>query len=346
MASARNRLGVVDWDDEESKVSDTERAVLDASRATDILRLFSTYTQDRLGASIIRVGLRSGRIDVVWGVQLDDGREVVIKAYRRPVDLAAVAAATEAKRLLRSVDFPCPAPLSGPDEVAGHVLIIESLLTGGETPDGRDPGNRRLLAVGLARHVEVLRSRPDLLGPTGTGPAWCRYQAGPWPVPHDPIVDFTSTPDGYGWLDAYAARVADQILEHRAAGPVVAGHADWYAGNTAVADGVLVGTFDWELVADTEAVIAGFSAASYAASSTTGGGLSTPEEAAAFLRDYDSARGAPLTEPERRAAAGAATWILAFNARWELALGGDGHDVGTALWLVRERPEDYLTLSW
>ena len=124
------------------------------------------------------------------------------------------------------------------------------------------------------------------------------------------------------------------------------GHADWYAGNAAVAEGALVGTFDWELVADAEAVIAGFTAACYAASSTSGSGLSTPDEAAAFLQDYEAARGVSLTGREQRAACGATAWILAFNARWELALpDGDGDD-GTNLSLVRERGEDYLNLAW
>ncbi len=124
------------------------------------------------------------------------------------------------------------------------------------------------------------------------------------------------------------------------------GHADWYAGNAAVAGGLLVATFDWELVADAEAVIAGFTAACYAASSTSGGGLSSPDEVAAFLKDYDVVRGAPLTGQEQRAAAGAAAWILAFNARWELALRKDGQEDGVTLSLVRERQEDYLSLTW
>ena len=92
-------------------------------------------------------------------------------------------------------------------------------------------------------------------------------------------------------------RAADQILAHRAAEEVVVGHADWYAGNAAIAGGVLVATFDWELVADAEAVIAGFTAACYAASSTSGAGLSTPEEVAVFLRDYDVARGSSADRP-------------------------------------------------
>jgi hypothetical protein len=216
----------------------------------------------------------------------------------------------------------------------------------GQTPDGRDPGDRRLLAEGLARHIALLRGRPDLLHGAGPGPSWCRYQAGPWPVPHDPIVDFRSTPDGYAWLDTFAAAAADQILAHRDAGELVVGHADWYSGNAAVAGGALVATFDWELVTDAEAVIAGFTAACFAASSTSGGGLSTPEDVTAFLRDYDALRGAPLTAHEQRAAAGAAAWILAFNARWDLGMHRPGQAEGATLTLVRERHDDYLSLDW
>ncbi|MET1006662.1 MAG: hypothetical protein ABWX96_14020, partial [Propionibacteriaceae bacterium] len=158
--------------------------------------------------------------------------------------------------------------------------------------------------------------------------------------------DFRSTPNGYGWLDAYAQRAADQILRHRDPTKVVVGHADWYGGNTAVAAGKLVATFDWELVADTEAVIAGFTAACFAASSTSGGGLSSPADVAAFLQDYEAARGLPLDTDEQLTAAAAAAWILAFNARWELGLREPGAPEGETLTLVRERGEHYLSLSW
>lgn len=329
-----------------AELTDTERAILGEVSVAEALSFFSAYAQDQLGSPIAQVRFRAGRIDVVWGVELDDGRAVVIKSHRLPVDLEAIAAARDAQRRLRVTDFPCPGPLSGPDEVDGRVLTIETLLGEGAVPDGRDPSNRRLLAAGLARHIDLLRGQTDLIQRAGSGPSWCHYQAGPWPVPHDPIVDFRSTPNGYAWLDAYAQRAADQIITHRASAEVVVGHADWYAGNAAVADGVLVGTFDWELVADTEAVIAGFTAACYAASSTSGAGLSTPEDVAVFLRDYEVARGTPLTGPEHRAAAGAAAWILAFNARWELGLRQPGHHDSATVTLVRERQEDYLALTW
>lgn len=134
---------------------------------------------------------------------------------------------------------------------------------------------------------------------SGAGPSWCQYRSGPWPVPNDTLVDFRITSKGFEWIDTFAQRAANQIVAHRHADQVVVGHADWYAGNTAVAGGRLASSFDWELVADWEAVIAGFAAACYAASSTGGGGLSTPVEAAAFLGDYDDVRFRLFSDRER-----------------------------------------------
>lgn len=225
-------------------------------------------------------------------------------------------------------------------------MTAQTLLSG-DVPDGRDPAIRPLLAGGLARHIGILRDHPDLVSRAGAGPSWCHYTAGPWPVPHDTLVDFSTTTPGYEWLDHFGARAADQILANRDADAVVLGHADWYAGNTVVADGALVGTFDWELVADTEAVIAGFAAACYAQRASSAGRLSSPEEVADFMRDYDSARAVPLTEPERRTAVAAAAWICAFTARWQVALlEHDLSDDYPHVRRVQQRQEDYLSLQW
>jgi hypothetical protein len=52
-------------------------------------------------------------------------------------------------------------------------------------------------------------------GPTrGFWPSSCRYQCGPWPVPHDRLVDFRSTLAGFEWLDALGQRAVDQILNN------------------------------------------------------------------------------------------------------------------------------------
>lgn len=318
----------------------TERAIHGDVTVSEVRTFLDAWVRERLGSGIASVVFRAGRIEAVWAVVLDDGRTVVVKAHRRPVDLVAAGAAVDAQRALVAAGYPSPEPLAGPEEVDGRVLSAETLMAGA-APDAREPGVRRLLAEGLARHVDVLRARLDLVARAGSGPSWCRYQGGPWPEPHDTLVDLDAHVPGFEWLDVFGRRAADQVLREREPEKVVVGHADWYAGNTMVSGGRLVGAVDWELVADTEPVLAGFAAASYASSATAGGGLSTPDEAAAFVRDYEAVRGT-FSERERRAAAGACAWILAFNARWQVAL--IEHDLGdpATIALVRDHQEEYL----
>lgn len=129
----------------------------------EIRAFLDSYVQQQLGSGIARIRFRAGRIDVVWGVDLDDGRAVVIKTHRPPAHLEALRVATDALRLLSTAGFPCPTPLSGPDESEGRVVTTQTLLSG-DVPDGRDPANRSLLARGLAQHIELLRDHPDLPG--------------------------------------------------------------------------------------------------------------------------------------------------------------------------------------
>lgn len=327
-------------------LSETERAVFGSVTSEEIRALLDDYTRRQLGSGIARIRFRAGRIDAVWGVDLADGRAVVIKIHRPPADVEALRATADAKRLLVASHFPCPTPLSGPDDIDRRVVTAETLIVG-SVPDGRDAATRRLLADGLARHIQLLRGRPDLVRRAGPGPSWCHYQSGPWPVPHDTLLDFSTTAPGYEWLDQFGRRASDQILANRDGAPVVVGHADWYAGNTVVSDGALVGTYDWELVADTEAVIAGFAAACYAQRQTSAGGLSAPEDVADFMRDYESARAEPLSEAERRTAAGAAAWICAFTARWQVALlKHDRSDDYPHVIRLQQRQDEYLAVRW
>lgn len=78
-------------------------------------------------------------------------------------------------------------------------------------------------------------------------PAWTDWTRVPWPVPHDPIFDFSSLPAEYGWLDRAAARAAE-ILHDDLGRPVV-GHTDWVFQNVAVQDRRLLAGYDWDSLA-------------------------------------------------------------------------------------------------
>ena len=60
------------------------------------------------------------------------------------------------------------------------------------------------------------------------------------------------------------------------------------------------------------------------------------------MSDYAAVRPQPLSERERCAASGAAAWILAFNARWQVALIDHGICDYSIVSLVRDRGEEYL----
>ncbi|HVK45515.1 MAG TPA: hypothetical protein VM429_11500 [Micropruina sp.] len=64
------------------------------------------------------------------------------------------------------------------------------------------------------------------------------------------------------------------------------------------------------------------------------------------LVDYEDARGTPFRPDEQRATAAAATWILAFNARWAVGMGEEGVDASSSLAPARTRRHDYLSLRW
>ena len=112
---------------------------------------------------------------------------------------------------------------------------------------------------------------------------------------------------------------------------------------------VVSAAFDWDsLAARPEAVLAGMSAGSH----TLGGSTSTAPpslgQVSAFLGDYDRARAARFTVAQRAAAAAAACWVLAYNARCELSLlGPDAEPAGgSALLALRLVGRGYLDLDF
>jgi Ser/Thr protein kinase RdoA (MazF antagonist) len=295
-----------------------------------------------LDSELERVSFRSGRIDAVYGLVLTDGRTAVLKVHRPPVALSELAATNDGLRHLSAHGYPCPEPLAGPVEVDGHTITFQSLLTDGSSGDARQRAIRRAMVTSLAEHIELLAGLPGgssaLAGRLGPGPAWTRYAAGPWPQPHDLAIDLSTTPPGWEWLDDYARNATDDLTRLRGASTTVVAHADWYAGNLRFDHNRVVASFDWHLYAEQEAVIVGLSAGGYLTDDAP-----TPSEVVAYLDDYENVR--PLSGDARRAAEAAARWMLAFNARFDLA-GLDGApSTGSALDRLMEAGDAYTLLD-
>src|SRR3954452_16357627 len=307
------------------ELSGVERAFFGSVRVADVDAWLAATVRERLTVDVAEIVFRSGRIDAVYGLLLADDRKVVVKVHRSPVDVSGLEAKREVLCYLASAGYPCPEPVDGPVVRGAHVVTIETLLEQGAPADARVPEIRRALARAFVEHVRILREVAHLGARLPAGPAWTRYSDGPWPTPHDPIFDFTSTPVQCAWLDRFARAAADELLALRGHDRCVIGHGDWNDGNARFDDEQAVAVFDWDLTTEAEAVLAGLTATAYLDARA-----SSPAEANAFLRDIEDARGSVFTATQRQAASAAGRWVLAFNARCHLSNLGNRADIDDA----------------
>ena len=329
---------------DEERTSGIERAVFGAVGRVDIDAWLGRHLGARLGGDLSHILFRSGRIAAVYGAALSDGRQVAVKVHRRVADLAYLNAAAACQRRLAQVGYPCPEPLDGPATTDGLTAVIETLCSDGEPGNSHEPSIRRAMAQALFEQLELLRGAA-VDGLVAGAPAWARYDRGPWPQPHDPIFDFTTTPPAFTWLDDLARRAAG-VLNHAGPADCVA-HADWTCGNLRFQDGQVSCSYDWDsLAAAPEAVLAGLAAGSFTEGGT-GADTPTTEEVTGFLRDYEQVR-SPFSEAEQRIAAAAVTWVLAYNARCQLSFlpPGGRPARGSSLEALTTHPDAYLNLRW
>jgi Phosphotransferase enzyme family len=328
-------------------VSGIQRAVFGEVTEDDVTAWLDRHLRRRLGMGVQQVLFRAGRLAAVYGLRLSDGTEVVAKAHRGNADLDRLAAAVSCQRVLAQAGYPCPVPLDGPVAAGSQVVLVESRLDRGQVGDAHQADIRRSMAQTLARHLELLRAVPATSSPLVDPPAWVDYEGGPWPVPHDPIFDFTVTPPGFQWLDRLAQH-ATEVLGPRPQPQVVA-HSDWYCGNLRFVGAELVAAYDWDsLTAHSEVVLAGVAAGVHTDGGTQGAAAPTPQEVAGFLADYGGQRDRPFAGSEQAAAVAAATWVMAYNARCQLHNQTLGHPPaeGSFLHTLSRYREDYLRLRW
>lgn len=328
-------------------VQGAEAALLGEFTVSEADAWLADVVQQLTGSRLAEVLFRSGRIDAVYGLLTADGRRLLLKLHRPPVDLGTRRATATAQHVLAAAGFPCAEPVVQATRIGERVVSLETLLDAGTPGNGHDPAVRRAIAAGLAAQLHLLPSHPELVAAGRNAPAWCRYQDGPWPPPHDSFFDFRQTPSGWSWLDGIAQRASDQLrLASDGDEPLAVAHADWYCGNLRFDGSTLVACFDWDLVSDTVPVIAGLTAGFHTHGTTEGAEQADPSEVLAFLTDFEEAYGSPFDERQQRVAAGAATWSICYTARCNLQMLTGDPEAGTPLALLARQGEDYLALRW
>lgn len=259
-----------------------------------------TLCESELGAPVARHLFEAESGARVYGLELSDGRAVVVKTLRE--DPAYLAAVQDVQSALAAGGYPAPRPVFGPRAVDGRLAVGEELLAVGEVALPEDPTTRGLLARELVRLIGVcapFAERTELRRAPFT-PSLGSL----WPRPHDVRFDFIATAAGAEWIDERAAAVVNE----RDAGEPVLGHADWRVEHLRFASGRLVAVYDWHrLAVAPEPALAGYAAR----------GSGGAAEALGFLDDYERARGAVFTAEERACARAALVYAVAYAARCE-----------------------------
>jgi hypothetical protein len=275
-------------------------------------RQLAAWCIRELGAGPVRVEFEAVHLTSVVGLELSDGRRIVVK-LREPSERLAACCAVQ--RSLWSQGFPCPELLAGPTRLDAKAVTAEALIEGGgpRPAAGRAP---ELSAAALARLVR-LAPAPDSLPTLWPPPVWVWWdhaEDGAWPPPDDLECDLNSVAEP-GWLTDVAERARRRLLactEH----PVV-GHVDWYSENLRWVDERLHVVYDWDSVAALpEAALAGAAAAIFTSGGQPGD-EATVEQTDAFLTAYADARGRQWTASELEACWAAGLWTRSFDAKKE-----------------------------
>lgn len=278
------------------------------------------FCRRELGSGVAAELFSATSVGVVTGVELEDGRRVVVKAHQPRQGADFLGAVHRVQAHLHREGFPAPEPLLPPRPLGRGLALVEELVERGAYEDAHDPRVRRTAAEALAWLVELAAAcgRPE-----GLRRGW-RLLAGDglWPPEaHSPIFDFAATSEGADWIDRHAARARPLALAARGE---VAGHDDWSAKHLRYERGTVAVVYDWDsLTLAPEAKLVGTAAATFTANAHLPVPLApTPDEAAGFVEDYAAAR--PLRAADRRAAHATAAYVVAYTARCEHALGRRG----------------------
>ena len=278
-----------------------------------------------LGTGIAALDFTRVGSGIILGVTLADGRPAVVRFFGPGTDAAYLRSVQEVALTLVAQGFPAPRPLLEPTPFGVGLATVEGRLYEPPPADPDDPAVRRALAEGLASFVRLaapLHPHADL---AGRGPLGPPAPGSAFPAPAGTAFDLASTALGAEWIEEIGAR-ARAILEAAPPSVPVVGHFGWRVESVAVLEGQVVGCFDWTQVGTaSEAVVLGSATHQFTIDGRSARPhVPTPDEIRQFVTDYETARGVPLTTPERVAARAAYVYCTAYGARCEHALAVTG----------------------
>ena len=240
------------WDD----VPFVEQAIFGTGNAQQIAEQVNAFCTAQLGSSVDEYLFYESSQGAVFGIQLSDGRKVVLKAHQPERPLAFLNAIFAVQRYLADHDYPCPRPLLGPTSIGYGYATVEELIDTGNYADAHHPAIRRLMAEMLAQLATMTRDIRNTTGLQSTALGRQLPEGVLWPTPHSRIFDFVATASGAEWIDAFALRARQELAY--GVGDIVIGHTDWSVKHFRFQNGKVCVIYDWDSLAlDRETVIVG-----------------------------------------------------------------------------------------
>ncbi len=248
------------------------------------------------------------------GLRLRDASRVALKVHRQ-LEPSFLDAVQRVQAHLWSHGFPCPRPLGRRGDAT-----LEEWRDDGDVRDAHEPAVRTAMADALA---ELVRLTAELGDVPGLSRRFFQDAEALWPIPHNVLFDFEATASGAEWIDDIARAVTPAC--RAPVGRRMIGHGDWSVKHFRF-DGLRPTViYDWDsLNTDREPVFAGIAAGTFTYTEAIPVALwPTADEAAAFIAAYEAARGEPFGGEERAVAEAWATFVRAYSARCEHAVGGE-----------------------
>lgn len=307
-------------------VPHVELAIFGTADAARIAEQFADLCVAALRSAPAAMLFYQSSIGAVAGIELEDGRRVVVKGHQPSTSAVHLAEIVRHQSTVRSKLGLAPQVLAGPLPLALGAAVVEQFIERGSIRDAHEPLVRRELARSLLAIVECLSPAyasselpRSLLTDIG------RQEL--WPTPHSKLFDFAATTRGAEYIDELAAKARVRMLP---AGRDVIGHGDWRAEHVRFeGDNAFVG-FDWDsLQRGSEPALVGSAAHGFCANWSKDGHIQAPtlDEARAFVADYETARGRAFTRAERSLCAASFAFAVAYTCRCGHASGVDARDV-------------------
>jgi hypothetical protein len=302
-----------------------EKDVFGASEPVGIEEQLGQWCVRHLGSPLLRVRFIVTRLTYVTGLDLEDGRSVVVRAQTGVSSVERLWAVYDVQRGLARLGFPCPSPICPPTPLGRGIATAEDLVNDGQVPDPSRPALRDAMAETLARLLQSTRTLPVPSILRTERPSWINFR-GPalWPPPHHPRLDFLATGVQAPWIDEIASAAKSVLLDMPDRDHLL-GHADFEAQNMRASHDAITAVYDWDsLVAERAEVIVGLAAATHTAHAGAYPELPavpTPEQRRRFVHVFERAYGRRFTATERRYVLAASAWVTAYNARVNHAFG-------------------------